>query len=86
MKGNLHVRFLGEGAAAMPFPYPTKIKAFRFQKAVTDSVRPNVSKFVRGCADDNALNGRSETGSETKQVGSGINERRRSYARFWNER
>ncbi len=23
MKGNFHVRFLGEGAAAMPFPYPT---------------------------------------------------------------
>ena len=55
-----------------------KITAFPFQKAATDSVRPNVSKFVRGCADDNALNGRSETGSETKQVGSRINERRRS--------
>jgi len=24
MKGNFHVRFLGEGAAATPFPYPTK--------------------------------------------------------------
>jgi hypothetical protein len=23
MTGNCHVRFLGEGAAAMPFPYPT---------------------------------------------------------------
>ena len=23
MKGNFHVRFLGEGAAAMPLPYPT---------------------------------------------------------------
>ena len=22
MTGNCHVRFLGEGAAAMPFPYP----------------------------------------------------------------
>lgn len=35
-------------------------------------------KIVRGCADDNALNGRSEAGSETKQVGSGMNGRRRS--------
>jgi len=24
MKGNFHVRFLGEGAAATPLPYPTK--------------------------------------------------------------
>jgi len=24
MKGNFHVRFLGEGVAAMPLPYPTK--------------------------------------------------------------
>ena len=24
MRGNSHVRFLGEGAAATPFPYPTK--------------------------------------------------------------
>jgi len=24
MKGNFHVRFLGEGAAAMPLPYPTQ--------------------------------------------------------------
>ena len=63
-----------------------KIKAFRFQKAVTDSVHPNVSKFVRECADHKALNGRSETGSETEQVGSGMNERRRSGARFWNAR
>ena len=23
MKGNFHVRFLGEGVAAMPLPYPT---------------------------------------------------------------
>ena len=26
MKGNFHVRFLGEGAAAMPLPYPTIIR------------------------------------------------------------
>ena len=24
MKGNFHVRFLGEGVAAMPLPYPTR--------------------------------------------------------------
>jgi len=24
MKGNFHVRFLGEGVAAMPLPYPTQ--------------------------------------------------------------
>ena len=63
-----------------------KITAFPFQKAATNSVRLNVSKFVRGCADHKALNGRSETGSETEQVGSGMNERRRSGARFWNAR
>jgi hypothetical protein len=26
MKGNFHVRFLGEGAAATPLPYPTLSK------------------------------------------------------------
>jgi hypothetical protein len=25
MRGNFHVRFSGEGAAAMPLPYPTRI-------------------------------------------------------------
>ncbi|CDH45395.1 hypothetical protein BN874_2310003 [Candidatus Contendobacter odensis Run_B_J11] len=29
MKGNFHVRFLGEGVAAMPLPYPT------YREAVT---------------------------------------------------
>src|SRR2546429_7722845 len=28
MKGNFHVRFLGEGAAATPLPYPTKFRRF----------------------------------------------------------
>ena len=64
----------------------TKMPAFPFQKAATDFVRLNVSKCVLGCADDKALNGRSETGSETEQVGSGVNGRRRSGARFWNDR
>ncbi len=36
----------------------TKMTAFTLQKASTDSVRLNVSRFVRGCAEDNALNGR----------------------------
>jgi hypothetical protein len=35
LRGNHHVRFLGEGAAAMPLSYPTKIKALKFQKVVT---------------------------------------------------
>jgi len=35
-------------------------------------------EFVHRCANDEALNGRSETGSETEQVGSGMNERRQS--------
>jgi hypothetical protein len=39
-------------------------------------------KIACGCADDHALTGRSETGSETEQVGSGMNGRRRSCARF----
>ena len=26
MKGNFHVRFLGEGVAAMPLPYPTLVE------------------------------------------------------------
>ena len=56
----------------------TKMTAFTLQKAATDSVRLNVSRIVRGCADHKALNGRSETGSETEQVGSGMNGRRRS--------
>jgi len=39
----------------------TKMPAFKFQKAATDYVRLNVSKFVRGYADHRALNGSSET-------------------------
>jgi hypothetical protein len=29
MTGNCHVRFLGEGAAAMPLPYPTRMDGKR---------------------------------------------------------
>ena len=59
---------------------------FPIPESRADFVRLNVSKFVRGCADDKALNGRSETGSETERVGSEMNARRRSCARFWNDR
>ena len=59
-----------------------KIKAFKFQKAATNHVRLNVSNWMMM----GALTGRSETGSETEQVGSGMNGRRRSCARFWNDR
>jgi hypothetical protein len=31
MRGNFQVRFLGEGAAAMPFPYPTLGMLHQFQ-------------------------------------------------------
>jgi hypothetical protein len=33
MRGNHHVRFLGEGAAAMPLPYPTKITGFHIPES-----------------------------------------------------
>jgi hypothetical protein len=33
MRGNHHVRFLGEGAAAMPLPYPTKINGFQVSES-----------------------------------------------------
>ena len=59
-----------------------KIRAFKFQKAARNHVSLNVSNWVM----IGALNGRSETGSETEQVGSGMNGRRRSYAWFWNDR
>jgi hypothetical protein len=32
MKGNLHVRFLGEGVAAMSLPYPTTLSQTRGKK------------------------------------------------------
>ena len=51
-----------------------KIKAFKFQKAAPNHVRLNVSNWMMM----GALTGRSETGSETKQVGSGMNGRWRS--------
>jgi hypothetical protein len=35
----------------------------------------NVLKLEHCCVNDEALNGRSETGSETEQVGSGMNGR-----------
>lgn len=49
------------------FPIPESRQKFRSSERI---------KIVRGCADDNALNGRSETGSETEQVGSEMNGRR----------
>jgi hypothetical protein len=45
----------------------TKIPAFAFQKAATVSVRLNVSNACADVPIDNALNGRSETGSETER-------------------
>jgi len=55
-----------------------KNKGFQISESRQNSVRLNVSNWMmRG-----ALNERSETGSETEQVGSGMNGRRRSGARF----
>ena len=63
----------------MPFPYPTKNQGFQVSES-----RPKSHSAERIKMDDlmDALNGRSETGSETEQVGSGMNGRRRSGARF----
>ena len=51
-----------------------KLRLSQFQKAARNHVRLNVSNWMMM----GALNGRSETGSETEQVGSGMNGRRRS--------
>jgi hypothetical protein len=51
------------------FPIPESRQPFRSSER---------HKILRECADVDALNGRSETGSETEQVGSGMNGRRRS--------
>ena len=51
-----------------------KIHGFQVSESRPNQVRLNATKWmILG-----ALNGRSETGSETKQVGSGMNGRRRS--------
>ena len=60
----------------------TKLNGFQFQKAARNHVRLNVPKLTQGCANAEALNGRSETRSGTEQVGSGMNGRRRRGAWF----
>jgi hypothetical protein len=55
-----------------------KNQGFQVSESRQNRVRLNVSNWMMM----GALNGRSETGSETEQVGSGMNERRRSGARF----
>jgi hypothetical protein len=60
----------------------SKNQGFQVSESRQNRVRLNVSNWMMM----GALNGRSETGSETEQVGSGMNGRRRSYARFWNDR
>jgi hypothetical protein len=55
-----------------------KNQGFQVLESLQNRVRLNVSNWMMM----GALNGRSETGSETEQVGSGINGRRRSGARF----
>jgi hypothetical protein len=51
-----------------------KNQAFQVSESRQNRVRLNVSKWMMM----GALNGRSETGSEMEQVGSGMNGRRRS--------
>ena len=41
MKGNFHVRFLGEGAVAMPFPYPTVMMALPSQHLGSQNSKPS---------------------------------------------
>jgi hypothetical protein len=55
-----------------------KNQGFQVSESRQNHVRLNVSN----CMMMGALNGRSETGSETEQVGSGMNGRQRSEARF----
>jgi hypothetical protein len=55
-----------------------KTQGFQVSESLQNRVRLNVSNWMMM----GELNGRSETGSETEQVGSGINGRRRSGARF----
>jgi hypothetical protein len=55
-----------------------KNQGFQVSESRQNRVRLNVSNWMMM----GALNGRSETGSETEQVGSGMNGRRRSEARF----
>jgi hypothetical protein len=59
-----------------------KNEGFQVSESRQNHVRLNVSNWMKM----DALTGRSETGSETEQVGSGMNGRRWSYARFWNDR
>jgi hypothetical protein len=51
-----------------------KNQGFQVLESRQNHVRLNVSKWMMM----GALNGRSETGSKTEQVGSGMNGRRRS--------
>jgi hypothetical protein len=53
---------------------PRKNQGFQISESRQIRVRLNVSNWMMM----GALNGRSETGSETEQVGSGMNGRRRS--------
>jgi hypothetical protein len=55
-----------------------KNQGFHVSESLQNRVRLNVSNWMM----IGALNGRSETGSETEQVGSRINGRWRSGARF----
>jgi hypothetical protein len=45
MRGNHHVRFLGEGAAAMPLPYPTKNQGFQVSESRQKSSSPERIKL-----------------------------------------
>ena len=47
MRGNLHVRFLGEGVAARPPPYPPDAEgSIPFARSTADSERPDLYRAV----------------------------------------
>ena len=56
----------------------TKMTGFPIPESRPKSRSTERLEFVRCCADDRALTGRSEIGSETERVGSEMNGRRRS--------
>jgi hypothetical protein len=46
MKGNFHVSFLGEGAIAMSFPYPTQ----SFEADQTSNVRTRQTRLTQSAS------------------------------------
>jgi hypothetical protein len=71
MKGNFHVRFLGEGVAAMPLPYPTQKSGGRAKKASENERR---RQGENGSRREGAL-GQSQSGREEQTVSASLKAR-----------